>query len=60
MKASIKGNVLTIELPVNETPQMSKTGKSLVVASTHGIMPSTVTVNGKVVKIGVNAIIASN
>lgn len=56
MKASIKNNVLIIEIDMQE-PAPSASGKTLVVASTHGNQASTVTVNGKPVIIGLNAYI---
>ena len=59
MKASIKNNILTIEIPVANDPAPSKTGKSRILASTGGNQPVALTVNGQqtVVKIGVNAFI---
>lgn len=57
MKASIKNGVLTIEIPVNETPTPSSTGKTLQVASSHGNVPTAALVNGKPVIIGLNAYI---
>jgi len=57
MTAEIKDGMLIITLPM-QTPSPSSTGKTLVVASTHGNqkMPG-LEVNGKPVKIGVNAFI---
>jgi hypothetical protein len=57
MKLSIKGNVLTVELPIE--PFASKSGKSLVVASTKGNQATTVEYQGKPITIGVNAYIAA-
>jgi len=61
VKASIKGNVLTVEIPVNTTPVASKTGKSMILATSNGNQAVSLTVNGTptVVKIGVNAFIPS-
>jgi hypothetical protein len=56
MKVTIQDNKLIIELPL-ETPSLSGSGKNLVVASTHGIITTSALVNGKAVKIGVNAFI---
>jgi hypothetical protein len=58
MKTTIQGNKLIIELDL-ETPKPSGSGKNLVIASTHGIVPTTVQVQGKTVKLGVNAFIAA-
>ena len=56
MKAEIKNGKLIITMQLmNPTP--SKSGKTLVVATTHGNQPSTVQVKGQVVTIGVNAYI---
>jgi hypothetical protein len=56
--ARIEGDKLIIELPVNtKDPQPSASGKTLVVASTHGNMTTEVLVNGKPLVIGVNAYI---
>lgn len=56
MSVAIEDNVLVIRLPMQE-PTESQTGKTLVVATTHGNIPTEVKVKGKVVKIGVNAFI---
>lgn len=56
MSATIKNGKLIIELPL-QTPTPSKSGKSNIVASTGGFASTTATVNGKPVKIAVNAII---
>ena len=56
MKVSIKGNVLTIEIELQK-PQASASGKTLVVASSHGNQATTATVDGKPVIVGLNAYI---
>ena len=56
MKAEIKGKQLIITLDLQE-PTPSASGKTLVVASTHGNIKTDATVNGKPVTIGVNAYI---
>jgi hypothetical protein len=56
MKASIKGNTLTITMDLQE-PTPSKSGKSRVVASTRGITNAGVKVDGHDLRIGVNAFI---
>ena len=57
MKAEIKGNnlVITIEL---QKPTLSTSGKTKVVASTHGNKVTDVIIEGKPVTIGVNCYIA--
>ena len=57
MDATIKNGKLTIVIDVNSKPVPSASGKTLVVASSHGNQPTTATVNGKPVIIGLNAYI---
>lgn len=56
MKAEIKNKQLIITIAMQE-PTISKSGKSLVVASTYGNQPTTAMVNNKPVVIGLNAYI---
>lgn len=56
-ETSDKKDRLVIELEL-QTPTASASGKNLVIASTHGIVATTAKVDGKVVKLGVNAFIA--
>jgi hypothetical protein len=56
MKASIKNDVLFVEIPLNK-PTPSASGKTMTVASTHGNMATTAMVDGKTVIIGLNAYI---
>ena len=53
----IKDGAIVITLPVNDPPEASASGKSLVVASTHGNMVTDAIINGKPVIVGVNAYI---
>ena len=55
-KIDEKAKTLTLVLDLQE-PTPSATGKTLVVATTHGNQPTDVTVNGKPVIVGVNAYI---
>jgi hypothetical protein len=57
MEAIIKEGVLHITIAVQDPPQPSKSGKTLVVASTHGNLATTAKVDGKAVVIGLNAYI---
>jgi len=57
MEVTIKDNKMTIVLDM-QTPAPSKSGKTLVVASTRGIVATTATVDKKPVQVGVNAFIA--
>lgn len=60
MTAKIVGNKLVIEIPLNAAPVLSTTGKSLVVASTHGNKVTEAQINGKNVVVGLNAYIPKN
>jgi|TARA_Y100000296_G_C5018248_1_gene178518 hypothetical protein len=55
MKITIneKANTMTVTLPL--TPGPSKSGKSMVIASTRGNQTSTATYDGKPVTVGLNA-----
>jgi hypothetical protein len=57
MKATIENGELVIRLALNKTPVLSSSGKTLVVASTHGNQKTDAVVNGQPVIIGVNAYI---
>ena len=56
MKVTIEGKELVIRVTLQE-PTPSATGKTLVVASTHGNIATAATVNGQPVVIGLNAYI---
>ena len=59
MKVTIneKAGTVTVVLPL--TPGPSKSGKSMVIASTRGNQTSTAVFNGKPVTVGVNAYTAN-
>jgi hypothetical protein len=48
---------LVVRVPVNTTAPLSSTGKTKIVASSHGNQATTVTVDGQVLKVGLNAFI---
>ena len=56
MKAEIKNGKLIIEIDM-QPPEPSATGKTLVVASSHGNVATTAIVDGKPVVVGLNAYI---
>lgn len=56
VKIDEEAKTLTLVLGLQE-PTPSASGKTLVVATTHGNQPTDVTVNGKPVIVGVNAYI---
>lgn len=55
MKATIKDGKLHIEIDINEKPVASASGKTLVVASSHGNQATTAQIGGKPLIIGLNA-----
>jgi len=59
MKCEIKDGNLVITLPMG-TPRPSSSGKTLVVATSGGNQETDCEVDGKRVKVGVNAFIPKN
>jgi len=57
MNVEIKNGNLVITLPMQNPPAPSASGKTLVVATTRGNKPTTATVDGKPIVVGVNAYI---
>lgn len=57
MTASIKGKKLVVEIDLNGEPTPSSSGKTLVVASSHGNQPTEAKINDCPVVIGLNAYI---
>ena len=57
VKVDIVGNELVITLPLR-TPELSKSGKTLIVATSSGLVSTSAMVDGKAVTVGVNAFIA--
>ncbi len=57
MQVELKNNKLVITIDVNAKPTPSASGKTLVVASSHGNQQTTVTIDGKFLIVGVNAYI---
>jgi len=56
MKVEIKGQELIITVEM-QTPTPSASGKSLVIASSHGNQRTTALIDGKPVIVGLNAYI---
>ena len=56
MTATIEGNDLVIRVQLQE-PTPSTSGKTLIVASSHGNQTTTAMVNGKPIIVGLNAYI---
>ena len=57
MQVELKNNKLIITIDVNAKPAPSASGKTLVVASSHGNQRTAVMIDGKPVIVGVNAYI---
>jgi hypothetical protein len=57
MQATIKDGKLMIEIELQTPPTPSASGKTLVVASTHGNQVTSLMIEGQPVVIGVNAYI---
>ncbi len=57
MKATIEDGELVIRIPLNRTPVPSASGKTLVVASTHGNQKTDAVIDGQTIVVGVNAYI---
>jgi hypothetical protein len=58
VKVTIENGELVIRLPLNNPPVPSSSGKTLVVASTHGNRPTNAVVDGQPIVVGVNAYVA--
>lgn len=58
MQVTIEGNELVIRISMLNAPTKSKSGKTLLVATTGGNVVSDATINGKPITIGLNAYIA--
>lgn len=56
MKVTVKDGMLVLEIEM-QAPTLSASGKTLVVASTHGNQKTDVILQGKPVTIGFNAYI---
>ncbi len=54
MKVAIEGNDLVIRMPMQK-PTPSASGKTLVVASSHGNKVTDAKVDGKAITVGLNA-----
>ncbi len=58
MDCTIKDGRLLISIPVNAIPAPSSSGKTLLVATTHGFVMTGAMVDGKPVKLSLSATIA--
>lgn len=58
MQVTIEGNELVIRISMLDAPTKSKSGKTMLVATSGGNIVSDAMVNGKPITIGLNAYIA--
>jgi hypothetical protein len=58
MQVNVEGNELVIRIPLLPEPTRSKSGKTLLVATSGGSVVTEATVNGKPVTVGLNAYIS--
>lgn len=61
MRVTLENNntEMVIRLPVNQSPEPSKSGKTLVVATTNGFKNAGFPMHGKPVRLAVNATIST-
>ena len=57
MKVEVTANEITIKIERINPPQLSKSGKSHLVASSAGIVETDAVIDGKKVQVGVNCFI---
>lgn len=57
-KVEIKGENLVITIPVSKKGRPSKSGKTLIVATTGGFLTTTAEIDGKPIRVSVNATIS--
>ena len=57
MTATIDGETLVLRIPMDSPPRPSASGKTLVVASSHGNRPMDIEIQGRPITVGVNAYI---
>ena len=55
IKVEINNGVLAIFMPIEAQPKPSASGKTIVVATTHGNVVTSATYDGKPIVVGVNA-----
>ena len=58
MQINVEGNELVIRIPLLAEPTRSKSGKTLLVATSGGNIETDATVNGKPITVGLNAYIS--
>ena len=57
MKVTIEGKELVIRIPVEDPPRPSKSGKTMIVASSSGNVTTSCVVGGKQLVVGLNCYI---
>lgn len=57
MKVTIEGNEVVVRLPINNPLTPSKSGKSLMVASSSGVIATPCVYKDKPLKVGINVFV---
>jgi hypothetical protein len=57
MKARIEGEMLVVRVPLVTPPTLSKSGKTRLVATSHGVQRTSIKVEGKPIHVVMNAFI---
>lgn len=57
MKAKIEGDMLVVRVPLMKPPTLSKSGKTRLVATSHGVQRISIKVEGKPIHVVMNAFI---
>jgi hypothetical protein len=57
MEVSIKDGFITLRAPVAKNPEPSKSGKTLILFSSHGLVTTTAKVGSSSVIVGFNAMV---
>ena len=57
MQVTIEGKELVIRIPLENPPRPSKSGKTMIVATSSGNVTTSATVDGKQVVVGLNAFV---
>ena len=57
MQVTIEGKELVIRIPLENPPRPSKSGKTMIVATSSGNVTTSATVDGKQVVVGLNCYI---
>jgi hypothetical protein len=57
MNISIESGILVIKVPIDNALPLSKSGKTRIVYTSGGFIPTQATIDGKPVSVGLNVIV---